>query len=116
MQTYSALTSRFEHLQDHMQTVFFSRLGMPENLEEIGTADFTIRWEVSYNEGEHAAIDAHSYDELGELLQQKVGSILKEKSADIARITHSSVHHKTKYEPFVSEISGEYEAILYKLV
>ena len=99
-----------------MQNVFFSRLGMPENIEEIGNVEFTIRWEVSYKEGDHAAIDAHSYDELGELLQQKASAILKEKSADIARITHSSVHHKTKYEPFVSEISGDYEAILYKLV
>ncbi len=99
-----------------MQQVFFSRLGMPENIHEVDTVDFTIRWEVSYNEGEHAAIDAHSYDELGELLQQRISAILKEKSADVARITHSSVHHKTKYEPFVSEVSGEYEAVLYRLV
>lgn len=99
-----------------MQKVYFSRRDMPDNIEETGNVEFTIRWEVSYNEGEHAAIDTHSYDELGELLQQKVGAILKEKSADLARITHSSVHHKTKYEPFVSEISGEYEAILYKLM
>ena len=89
---------------------------MPGNIEEIGTVDFTIRWEVSYNAGEREAIDTHSYDELDELLQQKVAAILREKSGDVARITHSSVHHKTKYEPYVSEISGEYEAILYKLV
>lgn len=89
---------------------------MPDNLEEIETVDFVIRWEVSYNEGEHDRIDATSYDELKELLAKKLESLLKDKRADIARIVESSVHHKTKYEPFVSEISGQYKAILYKLV
>lgn len=98
-----------------MQKMYFSRLGMPENIVEVTSVDFTIRWEVSYTEGEHVAVDAHSYEELDELLEQKLGSILREKSADIARITHSSVRHKTKYEPYVSEIMGEYQAILYRL-
>ena len=99
-----------------MQQVYFSRLGMPDNIEEIESVEFVIRWEVSYNEGEHERIDATSYDELKELLSQKIDVLLKDKHADLARIVQSSVHHKTKYEPFVSEISGEYKAILYKLV
>lgn len=98
-----------------MQKVYFSRRDMPDNTEEIGNAEFTIRWDVSYSEGERSAIDSHSYDELGELLQQKIEAILREKGGDIARITHSSVQHKTRYEPFVSEIIGDYTAILYKL-
>jgi hypothetical protein len=99
----------------YMQRIFFSRLGMPDNIEETGTIDFTIRWEVSYKEGEQEQINARSYDEIQELLQHKIESILKEKNADLARIVQSSVHHKTKYEPWVSEITGEYKAVLYRL-
>ena len=97
-----------------MQRIFFSRLGLPDNVEETATVDFTIRWEVSYKEGEREQIDAHSYDEIQELLQHKVESILQEKNSDVARIVQSSVHHKTKYEPWVSEITGEYKAVLYR--
>jgi hypothetical protein len=97
-----------------MQQVYFSRLGMPDNLEEVETVEFVIRWEVSYNDGDHSKIDASSYDEIKELLAKKVETLLKDKGADVARIVESSVHHKTKYEPFVSEISGDYKAILYK--
>ncbi|AFM11049.1 hypothetical protein [Turneriella parva] len=99
-----------------MQQVYFSRLGMPDNIEEVETVEFVIRWEVSYNEGDHDRIDAASYDEIKELLAKKLEVLLKDKGADIARILQSSVHHKTKYEPFVSEISGEYKAVLYKLL
>ena len=99
-----------------MQNLYFSRRDMPDNLSEVGNVEFTIRWEVSYAEGDHTAIDTHSYDELDELLHKKIEAILREKAADIARITHSSVQHKTKYEPFVSEITGHYSAVLYKLV
>lgn len=98
-----------------MQRLYFSRLGMPDNIEETGTVDFTIRWEVSYKEGEREQIDAHSYDEIQELLQHKVESILKEKESDLARIVQSSVHHKTRYDPWVSEIAGEYKAVLNRL-
>lgn len=77
-----------------MQRIYYSRLGLPDNIEETGTADFTIRWEVSYKEGERDQIDAHSYDEIQELLLHKVESILKEKNSDLARIVQSSVHHK----------------------
>ncbi len=97
-----------------MQRIFFSRLGLPDNVEETTTVDFTIRWEVSYKEGEREQIDAHSYDEIQELLQHKVESILQEKNSDVARIVQSSVHHKTRYEPWVSEITGEYKAVLYR--
>ncbi|GAB4434190.1 MAG: hypothetical protein OHK0011_17320 [Turneriella sp.] len=99
-----------------MQRIYYSRLGMPDNIEETGTVDFVIRWEVSYNEGEHDQINAQSYDEIQELLQHKVESILKEKNSDLARIVQSSVHHKTKYEPAVSEITGDYKAVLYRLI
>ncbi len=99
-----------------MQRIYYSRLGLPDNIEETGTVDFTIRWEVSYKEGERDQIDAHSYDEIQELLQHKVESILKERNADLARIVQSSVHHKTKYDPWVSEITGDYKAVLYRLI
>ncbi len=89
---------------------------MPDNVEEVETVEFIIRWEVSYTEGQHEKIDSHSYDEIKELLAQKIAALLKDKHADVARIVQSSVHHKTKYEPFVSEISGDYRAVLYKLV
>ncbi|MFZ5630613.1 MAG: hypothetical protein ACOY5B_15885 [Spirochaetota bacterium] len=98
-----------------MQRIYFSRLGMPDNIEETGTVEFTIRWEVSYKEGERDQIDAHSYDEMHELLQHKVEAILKEKASDLARIVQSSVHHKTKYDPWVSEITGDYKAVLYRV-
>lgn len=98
-----------------MQRIYYSRLGLPDNIEETGTADFTIRWEVSYKEGERDQIDAHSYDEIQELLLHKVESILKEKNSDLARIVQSSAHHKTKYDPWVSEITGDYKAVLYRL-
>lgn len=99
-----------------MQQVYFSRLNLPENIEEVEAVEFIIRWEVSYREGDREKIDSHSYDEIKELLSQKVAALLKDKGADVARITQSSVHHKTKYEPYASEISGDYQAILYKLV
>ena len=99
----------------NMQRIYYSRLGLPENIEEAGTVQFTIRWEVSYTEGDRGQINAHSYDEIQELLQHKIESILQEKNADIARIVESSVHHKTKYDPWVSEITGDYKAVLYRL-
>lgn len=99
-----------------MQRIFFSRRDMPDNTEEIEATEFTIRWEVSYGEGERQQIDAHSYDEIQELLQRKIETLLKERGGDVARIVQSSVHHKTKYEPFVSEITGDYKVVLYKLV
>jgi hypothetical protein len=99
-----------------MQQVYFSRLNMPDNLGEVETVEFIIRWEVSYAEGEREKIDSHSYDEINELLTQKVAALLKDKGADVARIVQSSVHHKTKYEPYASEISGDYRAILYKFI
>jgi hypothetical protein len=97
-----------------MQRIYFSRLGLPDNIEETDTIDFTIRWEVSYQEGEPEQINAHSYEEIQQLLQHKMESILREKNADLARIVQSSVHHKTKYDHWVSEITGDYKAVLYR--
>ncbi len=94
--------------------IYYSRSQLPPDTELLEEMDLTLTWETPYSGQERLQEYGAGLQELNQLLERKVESLLLDRGGCCIHMKHETITHSINYRHWSSVMTGEYFFTLYK--